>query len=269
MKFKKHIKFKDGNQIWRILISPTEKLIIETRNTEKKEAFFSCIDLQTSKKLFKSFQFPEKYWIGIEDFYNNTMLLHRFAKPDMPGHKSIIAFDLATQNILWENENYAFLFMHMDKIYTYSQRFEGRQFFTLNPSSGEIIEDLGTDQISINEIKYKADEAKDYSKYIFPEAIDVNNCDLAITEIVKDYEIVGDIEFAKANNFLIFNFHSKIVSNLLENKFYVYDTIKEKLVIKEIINSSVVSAVPDSFFFYDKYLILIKEKSEVIVYKME
>ena len=49
---KKHIRFKDGSQVWRILISPTGNLIIETRDTEKKEAYFSCYKLESGLKRF-------------------------------------------------------------------------------------------------------------------------------------------------------------------------------------------------------------------------
>lgn len=269
MKIKKHIKYKDGNQVWRILISPTGKLIIETRNPDKKEAFFSCIDLETSKKIFKTFQFPEKYWIGIEDFYNDTLLLHRFSKPDMPQHKSIIAFDLNSQKIIWENESYAFLFLYADKVYTYLQRFEGRQFYTLHPETGELIDDLGNDQLVINELKYKADDQKDFTGYKFSEPIDLLDSPQVIKDIIKDSELVGLVEFVNFGDLLIFNFHSRVVSNILENKLFVSDTTNNKIVYNEILNSSVVSAVPDSFFIFDKYLILLKEKREVLVYKME
>ena len=52
MKLKKNIKFKDGNQVFRILISPKDKLVVETRDTESREAFYNSIDLTNGKKLF-------------------------------------------------------------------------------------------------------------------------------------------------------------------------------------------------------------------------
>ena len=45
MKLKKTFSFTDKNQIWRLLISETDKLLIETRDLEKKEVFFHCYDL--------------------------------------------------------------------------------------------------------------------------------------------------------------------------------------------------------------------------------
>ncbi len=269
MKLKKHIRFKDGNQVWRILISPTGKLVIETRNPEKKEAYFSCIDLQSSKKIFKSFQFDDKYWIGIEDIYNDTILLHRFSKPDMPGHKSIIAFDVNNKSILWQNNEYAFLFLYQKKIYAYRQQFEGRQFFTLDPLTGELLDELGNDQLKMNELKYKADESRDFSKYIFPQPIELSESNEIVKDVCRDFDVSGDVEFLKVRNFLIFNFHSRAINNFLENRFFIYDLVKKKIVIKEILNSAVLSVVPDSFFVYDNYVIVLKDKSETLVYKME
>ena len=99
MKIKKSLHYKSQNQIWRLLISENDYLLIETRDTNNKEVFFNCFDLNKSQKLFLNMQFEEKYWLGIEKFHKNILLLHRFTKPDMPDHKGIIAFDVVQKKL--------------------------------------------------------------------------------------------------------------------------------------------------------------------------
>ena len=62
---------------------------------------------------------------------------HAYGKPDMPAHKSIIAFDIHTQSVLWQNDNYVFSFVYNDKVYCYQQRFESRVFFALDYITGD------------------------------------------------------------------------------------------------------------------------------------
>lgn len=152
MKLKKTFSFTDKNQIWRLLISDSDKLIIETRDTDRKQVFFNSIDLNIYKKELRNFQLDEKFWTGIEAVYKNIIYFHEYAKPNMPEHKKIIAFDLDKKIKLWQNDDLTFLSLFDDKLYAVKKKFEGQQLFLLNYLTGEIIEDLGNDAEVLNQI---------------------------------------------------------------------------------------------------------------------
>ncbi|MEN8191436.1 MAG: DUF4905 domain-containing protein [Bacteroidota bacterium] len=272
MKIKNKYSYTDGNQVWRIKLTETDKLFIETRNTEKKEAFFHCLHLNDGKPIFTQLQMEEKYWLGIETIYKDIILFHKFAKPDMPGHKGIFAFDINTQNVLWENEEYAFLFLLDKKIYAYQEKFEGKKVSTLSVETGELIEDLGNNPPNINNLKDLADSQIDYTDYKFPESYygtttnPVN--DELINSEIKNLSITGNIEFLHFVNFLIFNYHSQSKNKGITNNLVVFDTLKKKIIFKEILNTHLNAFAPDSFFIYKNLLILIKEKNQVFVYDL-
>ena len=111
MKIKKNFKFDNKRQIWRILPTETQKLVIEERDTEKQQVYFNCVELSNGKTLLKDFQLEEKFWIGIETIKNDIIYFHRFIKPDLPQHIGIIAFDLKSKSILWETDEYTFQFI--------------------------------------------------------------------------------------------------------------------------------------------------------------
>ena len=111
MKIKKIYSFSDKKQIWRLLLSDSDKLIIETRDTDKKEVYFHCLDLFSGKKIFKNFQPDEKYWVSIEGIHDDVIFFHKYAKPDMPGHRFIQAYDINTKSVLWESDKYIFMFI--------------------------------------------------------------------------------------------------------------------------------------------------------------
>ena len=272
MKIKKKYSYSDGNQVWRIKLTDTDKLLIETRDTEKMEAFFHCFHLSDGKPIFTNQQMNEKYWLGIEAIHNDVILFHKFAKPDMPGHKGIFAFDINTQNVLWENDTYAFLFILDNKIYAYQELFEGKKVFTLNVQTGELIEDLGANPSNINDLKNLADAEFDYTDYKFPEFYYGTGSNPMIDDMInfetKKLSITGNIEFLQHVSFLLCNYHSNSNDKGLTNTFVVFNLKKGKRIFKEILNINLNAFAPDSFFVYNKLLILMKEKNQVVVYEL-
>src|SRR4030042_2793115 len=152
MKIKKRYSFKDENQIWRVLLSDSDKLIIETRDTDMKQAYFNCLDFFSGRSIFKGYQLDEKYWIGIEALYRDVIFFHKFVKPNMPEHKQIIAFDIKMQNVLWQNDDYRFLFVLEDRIYCFTRQFDEKNYFVLDYVTGRLIKEENVDEQEINRL---------------------------------------------------------------------------------------------------------------------
>jgi len=271
MKIKKYFSQDFQNQIWRLLISDKDKLIIETRNPNTKEAFFDCFDIYNKKFLFSDFQLDEKYYIGIETIYKEIIYFHKFPKPDLPNHKEIIAFDINTQKILWTNNELSFLFAYDDKIFAYKQGFEDRYFFALNYLEGIIVNDFGTDYVKINSLRRESENLKDYSHFIFPQVYLSENQN--ISKIINDYfsriKLIGDIEYGIYNNLLLLSYHSQNQLGNLKNNFAAIDMLNNSTKISVVLNENIKSFMTDSFFMYKNFLILLKEKNGLIIYKME
>lgn len=272
MKLKKHINYKSNNQVWRILISAKNHLIVENRNTELKQVYFNCFDLQAGKKVFVEKQFDETYWIGIEKVVDDIIFFHGFAKPDMPGHKGISAFSIDEQKIIWKNNQYTFLFLYQDKIYCFVQKFEGRDYYVVDSKTGEFIEQVNLSDEEINQLRRKAAESENYSDYLFPifqnESSEKDFINI-ISDFTKSRKIIGDIEYVHYKDLLIFNFHEEISKNNLINNLICFEISKKKIFLKEIINVNVAYPAPDSFFIYKNFLIFVKDKMQVFVYKIE
>lgn len=268
--FKSKYKFTDGSQIWRMIISENENLVMETRNPETKEVFFHCIDVRNGSEHFKGFQTEEKFWIGIEDVYKELILFHKFEKPDMPGHKQIIAVDAASRKELWKNEDLVFLFVSDCKVYAYKQKFEGRDFFALDVYSGEIIENLGSDYLTVNELHEKSRLSKDYSDYRFPGLVDDEiildeKMNSLFKTINSKYNIKGNIEFINYNGFLLSSFHSLNGNGSMNYIFSAFGVDNRKEIFTDTLSKSLDKFAADCFFVYKGLLFLIKEKTDLHV----
>jgi hypothetical protein len=273
MKLKKLYKHDNGKQIWRILPTSNNKVVIEERDVKTKEVFFSCLEIESGKKIFKEFQFDEKNWIGIESVYNDMIFFHFYGKPDMPTHKSIFAFDIPSKSVLWQNDNYVFAFIYHDKVYCYQQRFESRVFFSLDYLTGQVVDDFGNDAAKLQQQRVKAEEDFVKQNYLFPEyykrSDDVSTeYQKYLQQILTDNIIKGEINYLQIKNLLMFNYHEVSKTSTLNNIFSVVDLKKNKILLTETLDKNLVNLMPEAFFVKDSYLFIIVDKTKLFVYKI-
>ncbi len=273
MKLKKLYKHDNKKQIWRILPTTNKKVVIEERDLVTKEVFFSCLDIESGKKIFNNFQLEEKNWIGIESIYKDLIFFHTYGKPDMPAHKSIIAFDILSQSILWQNDSYVFSFVYGEKVYCYKQRFESRVFFALDYLTGNVLEDFGNDASTINKLKEESDAKFWEQNYLFPEYFKRNDSILDvyqkyIQKVLDEHVIKGEVSYLKISYLLLFNFHEVSKTSTYTNIFITVDVKNNKILLKETLDKNLINLMPESFFVKDNFLFLIADKTKLLVYQI-
>jgi len=273
MKLKKNFRFDNKRQIWRIIPTDTEKLIIEEREPEKKQVYFHCLSLDSGKKILSDFQLDDKFWVGIETVQDEIIFFHKFAKPDMPKHKGIYAFDIKSKKIFWENPHLIYQFIYRDKLFAYVEKFEGRKYYSLAPNSGEIIEELGENYQLINTLREEAIKEENNNSYLFPEAFeDDSSTDKKVSELIKslrnEFVVSGKIEFIHQDNLLMISFHEANSKGTLNNLFRAVDLSTGKYILEEVINKETGLFLTDSFFVKDDFLFLLFGKTRLVVYKI-
>jgi len=273
MKFKKNYCFDNKRQIWRIIPTDNGRLIIEERETEKKLAYFHCLELESGKKILSNFQLDDKFWVGVEAVRDDIIFFHKFAKPDMPKHRGIFAFDLMKKELIWQNPELIFLFILQEKIFVYKEKFEGRDYYAINPSTGEIIEDVGSNYELINKLRDESIKEEENKGYLFPEVFEDDSiADNRANEFIKslrnDFIISGKIEFVWKDNFLMLSFHVANSKGSLNNLFKAVDLSKGKYILEEVINKETSLFLTDSFFVKDNLLFLLFGKTRLEVYKI-
>jgi hypothetical protein len=273
MKLKKNYLYSSQRQIWRLIPTNTNKLIIEEREPEKKQVYFGCMQTDSGKKIFKDFQFEEKFWVGIETVYKDIIFFHRFAKPDMPGHKGIIAFDIDKQKILWENNEQHFLFIVNDMVYSYKQNFDSRNYYASNFMTGFTEEVPGLTVEQINVLRKHSSDNNKYSDYhypaiIFREILIDDRAKRLLTELRNNTIISGKIEFLILDDLLLFTFHKVSESGNFQILFKAVDLSTGKYILEEVLMKRTSVFVSDSFFVKDNLIFLLKEKTMLEVYQI-
>ena len=273
MKLKKKYKFDNKRQIWRIIPTNESKLVIEEREPEKKQAYFHCLSLDSGKKILNNFQLEDNFWVGIETVKDDTIFFHKFAKPDMPKHKGIFAFDIKSKKIFWENPDLIFQFIYQDKIYAYVDKFEGRKYFSIDTENGKVIEEFGENYELINELRDKSIIDENNKDYLFPESFEndslpAQKANEFIQKLRNDFVISGKIEFILKDNLLMLSFHEANSKGSFDNQFKAVDLSIGKYILEEVINKETKLFFTDSFFVKDDLLFLLFGKNRLVVYNI-
>lgn len=269
-KIKKEYSYSRDRQIWRLLPTETNKLIIEDRDIETKEVFFNCLEISSGKKIFYDFQLEEKYWIGIEAIYDDIIFFHKFASYDMPDHSGIIALDINSKKILWHTEEFNFLSVRDKKIFCYKNKFEGREYFILDFRTGSLISELGDNSEDVRRIMENLPDVNTYESYLFPEPYNNFNSNNSLlkqflTELKNNHSIKGNLDFIELNELLLLNYHEVRSDGNFRNLFKVIEYLSKNVIFEMTLNENTKTLIPDSFFVKDNFLFLLIEKKELIV----
>lgn len=263
MKIKKLFKYQSKKQIWRLIPTNTQKLVIEERDVEEKQVYFTCLSLIDGKVLMNEFQLEEKFWAGIETVYEDIIYFHLFPKPDMPIHKGIIAVDVNTKSIIWQKNDLVFYSMVENKLLCYKQNFESKYFYSVNPQTGKITEELGSETKNVLSLP-----ENNFSDYLFPERIIQSDLmqkekyEHLISKVIK-----GFINLLDYNGYSFLNYHELNKSNNFANKFEIIDS-EGKIIFNETLNKNIDKLEPDSYFIKGSCLYLLLEKTGLGVYNL-
>lgn len=146
-KLKKKFKRDKKRVIWRILFNGENNMLLEERDRDKKEVFFSIIDVSSFKTVTNDLQQGERFWTGVESFYGDYIIFHGFAKPDMPFHKGVRLYSVSRKRILWEYDELLFSFIDEGKIWVYKPGYDNKTYMKIEPESGTI-EDVSEPELA-------------------------------------------------------------------------------------------------------------------------
>jgi hypothetical protein len=268
----KQYLYDNSRQIWRI-IPAGNRVIVEERSSQDKEVFFNCIDINSGEEIFSNIQLDEKFWIGIEAVEDDFIFFHKFPKPDMPNHKSVITFDINTASVLWQNDELTFLFYFNGKVVCFKQLFERRDYFLMDAYSGKLLSALGDDHEKVSELREESIEDYYAEGYLFPiefrrEIIPETDWEKYLHNYAQKFVIKENIFFVTVNELLLFNYHEIVEDKNYNNIFIAVDLINGKILMKEILNKKISNLMPDSFFVRDNLLFLLFEKTKFGVYSI-
>jgi hypothetical protein len=256
--------------VWRIIFSPHHTIIGETRNQSTKSASFFCVDAQSGKPLWKEVEYDEPWWIGIETVVEAGLILHGFARPDMPEHRGIRLVDLSNGGIVWKNDELSFWFVCDQKLYAYKYIFEKRLGYEIDIRTGTLLREYSDNLEILHELRNRAlqKELESSQEIIFAELLNQQQEDsetnTIIRQITEGNALEGWIEYLLRNKILLVSYYQKedaSDSATLRNVFIAYHVDRKEILLKETLATNIQVPSPDTFFVKDEFVYYLKNKN--------
>ena len=249
--------------IWRIIFSPSNTIIGETRDQAKKNTSFFCVDSATGKVLWKEMVYGEPWWIGIETIYDRWMILHGYTRPDMPEHHGVRIIDLMSGKMVWQNEDISYWFIHNQKLYAHKYVFEKRIGYEIDISNGSVLQEYSQNLEVLHDLRKTLieGESKESANVTYAEHWDPSeeprDLKVVVDSIVGENVLEGWIEYFKRNNILVLSYYRKIEKSepvFLENILSIYDTDEHEVLFEQKIGDNLQIPTSDTFFMKNDFV---------------
>jgi len=262
----------DG-MLWRLFCAKGGRIVGECRDRERKTASFFCLDESTGLPFWKNLQLEEAWWVGIEAILGDALILHSYAKPDMPQHRGIRAFDVATGTLRWRNDESTFWFGVNDRLYAYRDLFEKRVGYELDLNTGAHLRTFEESLHEIDELREQASEIQDRDGVVLPRPFDRESSSPEVQslfdEALRSALPAGGVDVVQEKDVVAFSYYLHAQSDrsqkpTFENHLCVFRLPGRVRLFSEVINEHLAFPVPDTFFIRGSRLLFLKNQQSLV-----
>jgi hypothetical protein len=267
---RRHVKiaweFAVRGVLWRLLPSAEGYIVGEDRDIERKSVSFFCVERTSGRVFWKDLMLDEHWWISLDTIFQNLLFVHTFASPDMPQPRGIFAIDLSSGKTLWSNDEMTLISVSSDGLYAASQRDFERSVHQLDPLTGTMIRDVGSNEMEQKLASLTASDVRAFLEYpVLAENIaDLN--DGARRAIERAKSKPGDItriDCLKMGDTSIVGYQENLSANQIQpnlrQRIVIIDE-RGRSIFEDTVNTSLARALPDSFFCIGDFVYYVKEK---------
>lgn len=256
--FRAELSHRFGGTIWNTLADGAKaRLFLEVRNSGQKTVSFSALNLQNNQWLWKDVVFDERWWISMRAVAGDILLLTVYDDVNNPDKKSIVAFDVNTQQILWWRNGFS--------VSDVNDRYV-RGVDTRMPEK-EAVLDLLTGK-PVDRVDFHLDISQNFPvirPFQYREGT-------AHFDTVKDFlssrwsiSPVATIEYLEFESLIILSIF--VNENGLANYLCILDNNGE-LIRKEKLGENLEGVGLDTFYIYCGHLIFVKNKNELTSFRI-
>jgi hypothetical protein len=243
--------------VWKTLVDPvTGVLFIETRDHALKQVSFSALHLGSKRWLWKNVTLEESWWLTLAAASPTRLFLTLYADSQNPDKKSVFAYDLSDQKLVWWRNNFALTGLWPGRLEGVDLKFGSRNI-TLDPENGnELAEEayLSAGEQNLLIIRpFQYQEGSDHFATVS-----------RFLETKSHISPVISLEYSEFNSLILI---SAFVNRMdLANYLIVFNSDGQVL-LQETLGEHLKGIALDTFFIFSGYLIFVKNNCELVIYK--
>lgn len=244
--------------IWKTLADPdNERLYLEVRDNVQKRVSFAALSLLDQAWLWKDIVFEEPWWINLQAVAGDVLLFTLYNDASNPEKKSVLAYEVNKHKILWWRNNFTVTSIINGQVEGIDTKFGAKQIRLNLPDGGELNQQghvFGEERnlMIIRPLQYT--EGSTYFETV-----------RAFLESKYKFSPIISIEYCEYHSLILI---SAFISQAgLANYLFVVNSAGE-LLMKESLGEQLTGIALDTFFIFSGYLIFVKNKCELVSYKI-
>ncbi len=257
--------YSPGAKVWRMLPTDEGALVGEARDEAARTVSFFALDLEDGRVLWEGRTVREAWWVGIETVINDTVLLHMFARPDMPETAGIVALDMGTGKQLWNEPGWRILSARGGEIVVSDPSRDDGRVNVLSARTGEALRVLenGDPDLTVREGTVSEPAGVQYPAQFSEGTAEWS----AVLAHVGDRQLAGFVEAVEVDGRRIFSYHSSVPSGTdartLEHSIIVLDG-RGRRVFQDTLHQEAHMPVYDAFFVRNRKAYYVRRESELV-----
>jgi hypothetical protein len=244
--------------IWNTLADTEHKrLFVEIRNSESKCVMFSALDLETSQWLWKEKKFEEPWWISLGGVSSNILLLTIYTDTNNPDKKSVLAFEVTQERTSWWRNDFSITTIAGNTVVGTESKL-GHKEVVLDIITGK---ELNRDSIVLPDRQ----NFPVIRPFQYQEGSAHFNTVKSFLERKCEISAVFSVEYCEHQTLILISAFSGTQD--LANYLIVFNS-KGEIVLKETLGEHLKGIASDTFFIFSGFLIFVKNKHELVSYKL-
>lgn len=254
------ISFSDSFEgiIWNTLTDAlNSRLYLEVRDIEQKKVSFSALDLQHTKWLWRDVVFEEAWWISLTAVSGDILLLTIYTDSGNPDKKSLIAYDVLNEQLIWWKNGFSLSAANFHFVKGIDSKFSHKSII-LDLFTGEPVDHVDFDLEFLQNFPVIRPFQYEQDTVHFNTVRDFLKLKCAITPVIT-------IEYLEFESLIMVSVFIK--EQDLANYLYVFSSAGNVL-LKEVLGEDLKGVGLDTFFIFSGQLIFVKNKRELLSYKI-
>lgn len=242
--------------IWNIKVSDrNEIMVLENRDSEKKEVRFSAFDYRANKFLWKDRMMEEAWWINLSAVSADIILFTLYTETNNPDKKATLAYSVSEAKMIWWNNDFSISAVGDGLVEGFSEKYGKRQV-VLNLTNGEKSESRSV-------------EVKTAERVVRPQQYMMGHAyfETVQTFFQQKFNLlpVAALEYLEADGLIVVSCYFQ--ENELANYLFVL-SVDGTLLLKEKLDERLKGIGLDTFFILSGCLFFVKNKVELVSYKI-
>ena len=244
--------------IWNTLADGSHpRLFLEVRDVQEKKVSFSALNLRNYEWLWKDVTLEEPWWVSLAASGGDLLLFTIYTDTNNPDRKSLLAYDVSENKIAWWYNGFSISGANTLYVKGIDARFPSK----------EIILDLLTGR-AVQQVDFHLDDSQNFP-VIRPFQYEQGTAHFDTVRHFLQTRLgivpVATIDYLEFQQLIMVSVFVR--ENDLANYLYVLDSGGQVL-FSEKLGENLKGVGIDTFFIYSDHLIFVKNKSELITYKI-